>query len=299
LRVGVHVPQWGPEATRAGVLEIARSAEAAGLDSVWVADHIVLPPRTRSRYPYSRDGTTVFKPEDGFLDALTTLAVIAGATERIRVGTSVLVLPMRQPLPVAKAVATLDVLSGGRLVLALGTGWLREEFDALGVPFETRGERLAEMVTALRRLWADGRAAAEGEHIRFEEVVCEPRPVRPGGPPLWIGGTSEAALRRAAEYGDGWHAVGSRPGLLAEGRRRLAELALAAGREPGALNFSTSAGLPADPGRALERLTALQAAGLDDLVLNLPGETVHDMLLHIDRLATDLLPALVAAEPRC
>jgi probable F420-dependent oxidoreductase len=299
VRAGIHVPQWGPEATRAGVLEIARSAEAAGLDSIWVADHIVLPARTGSRYPYSRDGTTAFKPEDGFLDALTTLAVIAGATERIRLGTSVLVLPMRQPLPVAKAVATLDVLSQGRLVLALGTGWLREEFDALGVPFATRGERLAEMVAALRRLWADGRATVEGEHVRFGEVVCEPRPVQPGGPPLWIGGTSEAALRRAAEYGDGWHAVGSRPELLAEGRRRLAELARGAGRDPAALNFSTSAGLPGDRGLALERLAALQAAGLDDVVLNLPGATVREMRAQIDRLAADLLPALPARKTRC
>jgi probable F420-dependent oxidoreductase len=299
MRAGIHVPQWGPEATRAGVLEIARSAEAAGLESIWVADHIVLPARTGSRYPYSRDGTTAFKPEDGFLDALTTLAVIAGATDRIRLGTSVLVLPMRQPLPVAKAVATLDVLSQGRLVLALGTGWLREEFDALGVPFATRGERLAEMVAALRRLWADGRAAAEGEHVSFQEVVCEPRPVQPGGPPLWIGGTSEAALRRAAEYGDGWHAVGSRPERLAEGRRRLAELARGYGRDPAALNFSTSAGLPSERGLALERLLALQAAGLDDVVLNLPGRTVGEMRAQIDRLAADLLPALAAGKTRC
>jgi probable F420-dependent oxidoreductase len=281
------------------VLELARAAEVAGLDSVWVADHIVLPLQPGSRYPYSRDGSTSFKPEDGFLDALTTLAVVAGATERIRLGTSVLVLPMRDPLPVAKAVATLDVLSGGRLVLALGTGWLREEFEALGVPFEGRSRRLREMVDALRELWSRGRAAAEGREVRFPEVVCEPRPLQRGGPPLWVGGTSEAALRRAAEFGDGWHAVGSRPEMLAAGRKRLAELALAAGRRAERLNFSTSAGLPADPARALERLSVLQEIGLDDVVLNLPAASLDEMRLHLDRLATDLLPALAASGDRC
>jgi probable F420-dependent oxidoreductase len=299
VRIGVHVPQWGREATRNGVLRIAQAAEAAGLDSIWVADHVVLPAQAASRYPYSRDGSTAFKPEDGFLDALTTLAVIAGATERIRLGTSVLVLPMRQSLPLAKAVATLDVLSGGRVVLALGAGWLREEFEALGVPFAGRSERMAEMVQALRALWSEGRASREGRHVRFPEVVCEPRPLQTGGPPLWIGGTSEAALRRAAEYGDGWHAVGSRLELLTDGRRRLSELALAAGRRPEHLNFSTSAGLPSDPGRALERLRALQEIGLDDLVLNLPAGSVDEMLSRLDGLAADLLPALPAGENRC
>jgi probable F420-dependent oxidoreductase len=288
LRVGIHIPQWGLGATRAGVLEVARAAEASGLDSVWVADHIALPVTTSTRYPYSRDGTTSFKSEDGFLDALTTLAVIAGATERVRLGTSVLVVGIRHPLALAKQVATLDVLSEGRVVLGIGAGWLKEEMAALGVDYATRGARMRETVSVLRRLWTAGRAAAEGTQVQFPEMVCEPKPIQPGGPPIWVGGTSDAALRRAAEYGDGWHAVGSRPEALAEGRRRLDEFA----REPGGLNFSTSAGLPADPELAGARLRDLQGIGVDDVILNLPAENVREMRAQIDRLAFEILPAI-------
>ena len=294
MRVGIHVPQWGPEATRAGVLEVARAAEDSGLDSVWVADHIALPVTMSTLYPYSRDGTTSFKPEDGFLDALSTLAVIAGATERVGLGTSVLVVGMRHPLALAKAVATLDVLSQGRVILAVGAGWLKEEIEALGADFATRGTRMRETVSALRRLWTAGRAGAEGTQVRFREMVCEPKPMQPGGPPIWVGGTSDAALRRAAEYGDGWHAVGSRVDLLVERRQRLEQFARGLSRDPSRLNFSTSTGLPADPALALNRLRDLKRIGVDDAILNLPADNVREMRVQIERLAVDVLPALRA-----
>ena len=301
MRVGIHIPQWGLEATRAGVLEVARAAEESGLDSVWVADHIALPATTSTRYPYSRDGSTSFKPEDGFLDALTTLAVIAGATERVRLGTSVLVVGIRHPLALAKAVATLDVLSEGRVVLGIGAGWLKEEMAALGVDYATRGVRMRETVSVLRRLWTDGRAGAEGTQVQFPVMVCEPRPFQAGGPPIWVGGTSDAALRRAAEYGDGWHAVGSRVEALAERRRRLDEFARERRRDPSRLNFSTSAGLPTDPALALTRLRDLQNIGVDDAILNLPAENVREMRAQIDRLASEILPPLrsIAREATC
>jgi probable F420-dependent oxidoreductase len=249
-----------------------------------------------TRYPYSRDGATAFRPEDGFLDALTTLAVVAGATERVRLGTSVLVVGMRHPLALAKAVATLDVLSNGRVVLAIGAGWLKEEMEALGADFATRGARMCETVSALRRLWTVGRAAAEGTQVQFHEMVCEPKPAQPGGPPIWVGGTSVSALRRAAEYGDGWHAVGSRVDVLADGRRQLDQFARELSRDPSLLNFSTSAGLPIDPALALDRLRGLQGIGIDDAILNLPADNVRDMRAQIDRLASDILPALRATE---
>ena len=122
MKIGLHVPQWGPDATRSGVLSVARAVEDAGLDSVWVADHVVYPLRSQSRYPYREEGTP-FAPEEGFLDAITTLGALAGATKRVLLGTSVLVLPMREPLQVAKALATLDVLSDGRVIAGVGAGW--------------------------------------------------------------------------------------------------------------------------------------------------------------------------------
>ena len=141
MRIGVHVPQWGQSATRSGVLDVALAAEASGLDSIWVADHLVFPVESKSRYPYRPDGVP-FDLADGFLEALTELAVVAGATSRIGLGTSVLVMPMRDPLTTAKVATTIDVLSVGRLQLALGAGWWREEFDALGQACEGRGGRM-------------------------------------------------------------------------------------------------------------------------------------------------------------
>jgi probable F420-dependent oxidoreductase len=291
MKVGVHVPQWGPSATRDGVLAVARTAEEAGLDSVWVADHIVFPLRSGSVYPY-RAGGVPFAPEDGFLEAMTTLAAIAGATERVSIGTSVLVLPMRNPLLFAKEVATLDVLSGGRTILALGAGWWEEEFIALDAPFRGRGRRLDEQIQILRRLWSDGSLAWDGESFRFEEVVCEPRPVQPGGPPLWIGGTGPRARRRAARLGDGWHGLGARTDEIAAGRQEIAGLAAQAGRDPGAVSISTSTGLPAEPERQLQRMLDLADCGLGHVVLNVRGETIPELCSAIERFAGEILPAI-------
>src|SRR5262249_21335608 len=158
--IGVHLQTWGAFARRPAILSVARTVEDAGLDSVWVADRVVFPLRSRTQYPY---GELLYAAEDGFLEALSTLAVVAGATSRISLGTSALVLPTRHPLLLAKSIATLDVLSEGRIVLAVGIGWWREEYEALGVPFERRGHRFEEQIRILRRLWTDGRAAHNGE----------------------------------------------------------------------------------------------------------------------------------------
>lgn len=292
MKIGIHVPQWGGGATRAGVLAVARAAESAGLDSVWVADHIVMPTTVSTRYPYHATGTTGFRPEDGFLEALTTLAVIAGATERVIIGTSVLVPVIRHPLTLAKATATLDVLSNGRLLLGLGAGWLAEEIRALGVDYRTRMTRLRETVQVLRMLWRDGRGSFHGECISFDDVVCEPRPIQPGGPAIWIGGTSDGALMRAAQYADGWHGVGSNVLRLAEFKRRLDAIMARASRHPRPITFSTSAGLPADPGVAIARLVALRDLGVDHVVLNVATNGPEESVRMIDVLERYVLPSV-------
>jgi len=277
-------------ATRQGVLEVARCVEAAGLDSVWVSDHIVYPLQTVTAYPYAE--RRPFLLQEGYLEALTMLAAIAGATGRGELGTSVLVVPQREPLLLAKTAATIDVMSDGRLVLAVGSGWWREEFEALGAPFRTRGQRLDETIQALRLLWREGVAAFDGETVRFPEVACLPRPAREGGPPILVGGLTEPALRRAARLGDGWHGIGTRVERLQEIRLRLEELCSEAGRDPRTLGFSTSAGLPRDPAVAVERLSPVVRLGLDQLVLSTPARNPEELCERIESFAADVLPVL-------
>ena len=290
MKFGFHVPQWGDTATRRGVLDVARCVEDAGLDSVWASDHIVYPLGSETPYPYGEG--TPFRPEEGYLEGLAMLAVIAGATERVELGTSVLVIPQREPLLLAKTAVTIDVLSSGRLTLVVGAGWWREEFAALGAPFLTRGLRTDETIQALRLLWCEGTASFDGRTIRFEEVACLPRPVRAGGVPIFVGGLTEPALRRAVRLGDGWHGLGSRVERLGEARRRLEELCLTEGRDPRTLRFSTSAGLPRDPAVAVERLGPVAGLGVDQLVLSTPAESPTELCARIEAFAAHVLPAL-------
>lgn len=290
MKFGFHLPQWGDTATRRGVLDVARCVEDTGLDSVWASDHIVYPLRSATPYPYAEG--TPFRPEEGYLEGLAMLAVIAGATERVELGTSVLVIPQREPLLLAKTAVTIDVLSSGRLTLVVGAGWWREEFAALGAPFRTRGLRTDETIQALRLLWREGTASFEGRTIRFKEVACLPKPIRAGGVPIFVGGLTEAALRRAVRLGDGWHGLGSRVERLGEARRRLEELCLAEGRDPRTLRFSTSAGLPRDPAVAVDRLGPLAGLGVDQLVLSTPTESPTELCARIEAFATHVLPAL-------
>ena len=291
MLVGMHVPQWGADATRNGVLAVARVADAVGLDSVWVADHVVFPLQGDTKYPYREKGVP-FTPEEGFLDALSTLAVIAGATERVRIGTSILVSPMREPLQLAKTAATVDVLSGGRLVLGVGMGWWKEEYEALGVPFEARGKRFEEQLRILRALWRDGRLEHRGDFYDFGAVACEPRPIQSGGPPLLIGGLGEKAQRRAALIGDGWHGVGWKAEVFRQAFENVRRMASDAGRDPDAIKFSTSIGLHPDRDKAIQRLTEMADAGVSLAVLNLSEQTSAATCAAIERLAEEILPAV-------
>ena len=188
MRFGIALPQYGP-ATAEGLTTSARQAEELGFDDVWVADHIAVPVGA----PY---------PPSFLLESMATLSFAAAVTTRIGLGTSVLVLPLRQPVVIAKQLATLDVLSGGRLTLGVGAGWLVEEFDACNVPYRQRGDLLDEAIGVLRACWASAPASFSGPTVSFTDMKVQPLPGRPI--PLWVGGVSERALRRAVEHGDGW-----------------------------------------------------------------------------------------------
>ncbi|HZX85706.1 MAG TPA: TIGR03619 family F420-dependent LLM class oxidoreductase, partial [Reyranella sp.] len=208
MRYGFYLPTRGPTATRADILRLAREGERLGLHSAMIADHIVFPVESESPYPYTLDGK-----HPGTGDALETfsiLGVVAGATEKLRLVTSVLVLPYRNPVLTAKMVASLDVLSGGRVTLGVGVGWLKEEFEALDSPdFERRGAVTDEWIAIFKQLWSRSPASFDGKFYKYTDIRCEPFPLQKPHPPIWVGGHSKAALRRTARHGDGWHPVGA------------------------------------------------------------------------------------------
>src|SRR6201989_3373095 len=202
MRYGFYLPTRGPTATRDGILTLAREGERLGFHSAMVADHIVLPVESQSPYPYTLDGK-----HPGTGDALETfsiLGVVAGATEKLRLVPSVLVLPYRNPVLTAKMVASLDVLSGGRVTLGVGVGWLKEEFEALDSPACARRGGVTDGWRAfLKQLWSKSPASFDGKFYKSADIRCEPFPLQKPHPPIWVGGHSKAALRRTARYGDG------------------------------------------------------------------------------------------------
>ncbi len=282
MRWGIGLPSYGPLATPPTLLRLARRAEALGVDSVWVSDHLVAPTGVRSIYPYDRRPDA--KPGDmgvieHFLEPVTTLAFLAGATSRIRLGVSAYVLPYRPPVLTAKQIATLDALSGGRLTLAVGVGWLREEFEALGVPYARRGERTDEYIAVCRALWTEDVASYEGRVARLAPVRSRPKPAqRPL--PIWIAGNSATARARAVRLGQGWHAIDVSPAELAPLVEDLRRREAASGHAPGAIGVSLRKGIqplaaPSDPPHPLygtaasirADVAAYAAAGCEYLVV--------------------------------
>ena len=219
---------WLPNCRHLAVPEIIRGtavrAEQLGFDSVWVSDHVVVPHASVDRI-----GEAIFDP-------LVTLAVAAGATRRVRLGTTVLIVPYRNAVVTAKMVSTLDALSGGRVVLGIGAGWLPEESAMLGVPFAERGAMTDEHLRAMQELWTSRTPAFAGRYTQFSGLAFEPKPLQKPHPPIWVGGHSRAALRRTAQLGAAWHPINRPPAELRAGRAELARLCRAGGRgEPPAL----------------------------------------------------------------
>ncbi|HSE54090.1 MAG TPA: LLM class F420-dependent oxidoreductase [Nocardioidaceae bacterium] len=239
MKFGLRLPGAGPYAGPHAIEAFASQAEQLGFHSLWMTDHIALPVDVQSRYPYREDGKFFWPPETPYFDTILTLAWASAATERITVGTSVLIAGWHHPLNTAKALATLDVLNGGRTVVAIGTGWMREQFDIFGVPFETRGRRTTEYLKLLRHLWTEDVTDFHGEFFDYEGFKFYPKPVSKPSIPLWCGGKSDAVLRRVAEAADGWHPLYIAPdeleaklkileGYLAEKGRTLDEIELSA-----------------------------------------------------------------------
>ena len=205
MRVGLHALGIGSGAARVVIDEVAVAAERCGFATLWSGEHVVMVDRSASRYPYSDDGQIAVPSTADWLDPMIGLSFAAAATSKIGIATGVLLLPEHNPVLVAKQAATLDTLSGGRLTLGVGIGWSREEFAALGVPFERRAARTAEYVAAMRTLWRDDVACFDGEFACFDSVRVNPKPFADRRIPIVLGGNSDTALRRVVAWGDGWY----------------------------------------------------------------------------------------------
>ncbi len=265
MEIGLHVPQVGPPATRENATAFAKAADDAGFDGLWVFDHVVLQKEQQSNYPYSADGRLGFPPTLDFLEPLTQLAYLAAITKRARLGTSVLVLPMRQPVLHAKIMATIDHLSGGRFVLGAGVGWWKQEFEVLSVPFERRGKRMDECLRLVRALWTEEFVNFRGEFYQAVDWTCNPKPVRPGGIPIWLGGESRNQLERVGKYADGWHATAKPLPTLRDDFEVAREAATRAGRDPSKLTLSIEGAgtlAPESFDRVAERLGRLKELGV-------------------------------------
>jgi probable F420-dependent oxidoreductase len=294
MEFGGHLPVFGPAATRDAILGVARTMEALGYDSVWVSDHVVIPWSIASRYPYSGSGDFPFPAGGDFLEPFTVLSAVAGATERLRLGTSVLVVPHRHPLLTAKIAATLDRLAPGRVVLGVGVGWMREEIELFGVPFARRGAWTDEAIRVMRACWAPAeRTSFAGEFFRFQDLGCFPKPAA-GSIPIWIGGHTPAAFRRVATLGDGWHAAFPTPEAAAADLARLREACREAGRDASTVTVSARVGYaarrPSD--EVVAEIEALRDHGVTHVILETRMRDLADMTALYERFAREVRPRL-------
>jgi probable F420-dependent oxidoreductase len=264
MRFGIAYANIGHFSTPDGAVALATAAEAAGFESLWTVEHVVVPHGYVSTYPYAPGGKMPGGEEFNLPEPLVWLTWVGAHTSTLRLGTGILVLPQRNPVILAKEVATLDVMSGGRVLLGVGVGWLEEEFAVIGASFSDRGRRTDEYVEAMRALWSQDMASFSGETVTFHEAILRPRPVA-GGIPVIIGGHTRAAARRAGRLGDGFFpAKGDLPALLDE----LRAAAEGAGRDPAEVEVTWSgASVLAAGEQALDEVGKLAEMGVARLVI--------------------------------
>jgi probable F420-dependent oxidoreductase len=288
MKIGVCLPNYGPATAPGAIKRAALAAEALGYDSLWATDHVLVP---------EKHGATFGQ----VIEALITLGYLAGITERITLATSILVLPQRDPILAAKQVAAIDQLADGRLILGVGVGWMEEEFAYLRTNFRQRGRLMDEWLAIMKTLWREERPSFQGEWIEFAETMFEPKPVQPGGPPIHVGGGSEAALRRAAQF-DGWHPTGMGLEPFAAGVQKLRELA---GERADQMSVSLRAVIsldenePEDDGRRAritgsaaavnDKIHAYEAAGMDHLVCYFRHENESELMAQMERFAAEVM----------
>jgi probable F420-dependent oxidoreductase len=311
MRFGVPLPTFRQAASREAIVRVAQRAEQLGYEGVWVSDHIVIPRTELDTFARgfgdpTHIGSMIYEP-------LTVLAFVAACTTRIRLGTTVIIVPYRNPLVTAKVLSTIDVLSGGRVTAGVGVGWMEAEFSALGVPYQGRGALSDEYIKAMKVLWSEDRPAFHGQHVQFENIGFDPKPVQKPHIPVWIGGNSRSAISRAARLGDGWHPTRPHVQDIKAGAELLREFCDQHGRDPNSVTIAarlplkfledTPGGatkrrpLLGSPQEIIDEIGQYRDVGVQYIVLDtfysapeLEGETIDSILYTMERFAAEVMP---------
>ena len=306
---GLHLPASTATVKAEELVRFAQQAEALGFYCLTVADHVIVPRNISVPYPYTVDGKY---PGTGYhLETLVTMGFLAGATKRIRFATSVMIAPYRNPIVTAKMLASLDVLSNGRVIVGLGVGWMKEEFENLQAPaYQERGRVTDEYIRAFRELWTSDNPTFTGKHCNFSNIVFLPKPVQKAGIPIWIGGHSKQAIRRAGQLGDGWHPIGGVPTIPLEPEdvrkdmAMLAEYAQKAGRDPKTIRVALKGSLfdkeKKIDGRRRRFMGSAEeiagdirdyrTAGVDTMIFDVRRPSINETLDRMEWMAKEVFP---------
>lgn len=306
MQFGLGLPNLSLVDPSETLFRLSEAAEALAYDSIWVSDHVFIPYEFGPNYPYSATGRLGLQATDHILDPLTTLAFLAGRVNGPRLGVSVLIIPYRNPIVTAKMLVTLDVLSGGRVILGAGVGWMPEEFAALQASYADRGGVTDDYLRIFKVLCTEEKPSFEGQHYQLSNIGFSPKPIQKPHPPIWIGGYSSAALRRAVRLGDGWQPSNLEPGALVEKTAHLHRLCEAAERDPASLTISTrvnnvafgdsgdTVGRPAPLSgsvqRIIDNIKQYEEAGVSPVVLGIRGRDPQRMVETAQRFAEEVRP---------
>lgn len=309
MEFSVHLTHYRKAGAPEPAIEFAQQAEELGFNAVWVGDHIVHPEHVDTWYPNGGPNDIRTTQASGAMpDVFVTLGVIGGKTKKVRLGTSVLVVPYRPPLHTAKQIATLDALTGGRVILGIGSGWHKQEFEALGIPFEERGPRTDEAIAIWKRVWTGDNVDFHGKFNTFETLFVLPKPVQEGGPPIWVGGHSKPAKRRTALLGDGWFPTRVRADEYKPQMDEIRQMAAEAGRPAPTAAFTrrmkivdkpdnsrdpfdSQMPLIGTPDQVIEVLRAYEAAGVQHMKLSGSSEDSSEIPMLMERFSREVLPA--------
>jgi probable F420-dependent oxidoreductase len=315
MEFGFGIPTRGPMATPEGVAALAKKGEELGFAIISVSDHVIIPKAIASTYPYNESGTFMGSPSGECMEQLTLLTFLAGITSSARLLTSVMVVPHRPPVLTAKMLATIDVLSKGRLIVGCGVGWMREEFEAIGTPpYDKRGAVSDEYIRAFKELWTNDNPTFNGKYCSFANIAFAPKPVQKPHPPIWVGGESPVALRRAGRLADAWYPIGSNPRFPVATPAQFADFAASvkqhakeAGRDPSALDFAYSTNWYNDqqaqtlpdgqrrpftgtPQQIADDVKRYADLGVRHMMVNLQGDTLAQTLERMQRFADRIMP---------
>jgi probable F420-dependent oxidoreductase len=317
MQIGFSAPTAGPLSALDPLVRLCAGAEEAGLAYATFSDHVVIPTEISSPYPYSATGEFTNQGTGERNEQLIELAFVAARTTALKLVTSVMVIPHRPAVLAAKQLATIDTLSGGRVILGIGAGWMKEEFEAIGAPpFAERGKVTDEYIAAFKELWTNPKPSFKGKYVSFDKITFAPKPVQKGGIPIWVGGESGPALRRTAKYGDAWYPIPNNPAFpmdslkrLTGGIARLRQLTAEAGRDPKSVGVTVrfprwGDGLPAKADDGERKLfsgtaadiagdiKALEALGVNAIDTGFSGSAVPDILADMKRFKTEVLARL-------